>query len=336
MSLETLWYGRSPWRWLLWPLSQLYRGVVVARRAHWLAHPERRHRSRSPLVVVGNLTVGGSGKTPLVVALVQYAQAAGLRPAVVSRGYGGRAPNYPCLVASSPEAARVGDEPLLIWQRTGCPVMVDPQRARAVALLERDFAPDVIISDDGLQHYAMARDLELVVVDRQRGFGNGLCLPAGPLREPLTRLRDGCLMVGNGGSIATSLIDALTPGAGARTCFYHLVPTRFVTLDGTRSEDVASWSGVAVRAVAGIGHPRRFFDTLEALGVSVDGQAFPDHHRFAASDFDTQEQRPLVMTEKDAVKCRHLGLQNAWYLEVEARLSPDLRQAFQDILNCRR
>ncbi|MBK8971555.1 MAG: tetraacyldisaccharide 4'-kinase [Hahellaceae bacterium] len=182
-KIEQIWYEGSAWRWALVPLSLLYRAVVTFRRYRWLKRPGAAYRSRVPLIVIGNLTVGGTGKTPLTLACIALARALGLRPGVVSRGYGGKAPHYPCRVDQSPDAALVGDEPLLIWRNSACPVVVSPIRADAVALLESAFSPDIIFSDDGLQHYAMARQAEIVVVDGKRGYGNGWCLPAGPLRE---------------------------------------------------------------------------------------------------------------------------------------------------------
>ncbi len=322
--VERLWYGNSAWRWLLWPLSLLFLAVVTVRRWRWLDASRRGWRAPVPVIVVGNLTVGGTGKTPLVLAIIELARALGLRPGVVSRGYGGQAAVYPCAVEDHPDAGVVGDEPLLLWRRGRCPVVVAPRRAAAAAALWQRYAPDLIISDDGLQHYALVRDAEIVIVDAARRFGNGLCLPAGPLREPLSRLRSVDLVVGNGGVVA--------PGSMA----FHLVPTDFVSLaDGSRRR-ATCWAGVTCVAVAGIGNPERFFATLRELGLAIEPCPFPDHYRFAASDFARFAGRPLLMTEKDAVKCRALGLQDAWYLEVEARLEPALRDALTALLTDRR
>jgi tetraacyldisaccharide 4'-kinase len=321
--VERVWYGHSLWRWVLWPLSLLYRLFVTHKRRRWLAKPRQSYHANVPLIVVGNLSVGGTGKTPLVLKLIDMARDLGLAPGVISRGYGGNAPAYPCAVEDYPEAAIVGDEPLLIWRRSRCPVVVAPRRAEAAALLISRFSPDIIFSDDGLQHYALGRDFEIVVVDGKRQFGNTLCLPAGPLREPLERLRSVDLVVGNGCAVAGS------------PYFFRIAAGQFVALGDGKRQDGSAWIGTGCVAVAGIGNPERFFQTLRELGLAIEPHAFPDHYQFSREDFSAFAGRPVLMTEKDAVKCGGLGLNNAWYLEVEAQMNPALTQAMTTLLTDR-
>lgn len=324
-KIEQIWYEGSAWRWALVPLSLLYRAVVTFRRYRWLKRPGAAYRSRVPLIVIGNLTVGGTGKTPLTLACIALARALGLRPGVVSRGYGGKAPHYPCRVDQSPDAALVGDEPLLIWRNSACPVVVSPIRADAVALLESAFSPDIIFSDDGLQHYAMARQAEIVVVDGKRGYGNGWCLPAGPLREPLRRLAEVDLEVYNGADPPH--------GSGLR---FDLVPDEWITVSAPElrksTADFLQGNLKDCVAIAGIGNPERFFATLHQMGLASETHSFPDHYQYTAEDFVRFRGRTLLMTEKDAVKCAHLDLKDAWYLSVKAQLSPELTKRLTHLM----
>lgn len=311
--LTAAWFRGHPALWLLWPFSVLFAVVAALRRAYYRL-PGRAWRAPVPVVVVGNITVGGSGKTPLVIALVEALRAAGLRPGVVSRGYGGRT-DYPCRVRDGSRAEAVGDEPLLIQRRTGAPVVVDPLRVRGVQHLLAHTDCNVVLLDDGLQHYALARDLELVVVDGDRGFGNGWRLPMGPLREPVSRLRSIAWVIQNGGE------QPCWPSAIAM----RLQPGTLVPLSG--AEPVPAPAEPVV-AVAGIGHPERFFATLAAQGWAVEPQPFPDHHAFSAEDFRPWLDRAVVMTEKDAVKCAGIAPPRSWFLPVTAVLPPAFLQDF--------
>lgn len=312
--LTAAWFRGHPVLWLLWPLSLLFTALAALRRAYYRL-PGRAWRAPVPVIVVGNITVGGSGKTPLVIALVEALLAAGLRPGVVSRGYGGRTV-YPCRVTADSRAEAVGDEPLLIQRRTGVPVVVDPLRVRGVRQLLAQADCNVVLLDDGLQHYALARDLELVVVDGDRGFGNAQRLPMGPLREPVRRLRSVAWVMQNGGE------RSCWPGAIAmRLQAGALVPLAAVTGPAPSSNE-------PVVAVAGIGHPERFFATLAGQGWSVEPQAFPDHHAFVAEDFRPWLDRAVVMTEKDAVKCADIAPSRSWFLPVTAVLPSAFLQDF--------
>ncbi len=308
--LERAWYRPDSWSRLLAPLAWLYGRVAKARRRAFTLHPERRYRAPVPVVVVGNISVGGTGKTPVISALAEHLRRAGWQPGIVSRGYGGRSAHYPLRVNASTAPAECGDEPLLLAQRTACPVVVDPNRSRAVQALLEGGGCNLVLSDDGLQHYALDRDIEIAVVDAVRGLGNGRLLPAGPLREPPARLSEVDFLVANGGA---------WPGA----TLMQLRCTALVQLTTGRRVSPADWqASPCVHAVAGIGNPERFFTTLTQLGFQPEPHPLPDHHDFEASDLDFADGLPVIMTEKDAVKCRRFARPEHWYLEVEADL-PD-------------
>jgi tetraacyldisaccharide 4'-kinase len=318
------WYQGSRWLCVLRPLEWLFRRLVLRRRAQYLSHPERVWQPPVPLIIVGNISVGGTGKTPLVLALLQWAQAAGYRPGVVSRGYGSNASQYPCLVVAGTNAAEVGDEPLLIVERSGCPLVIDPDRVAAAKHLLQQTDCDLIISDDGLQHYRLGRSLEILVLDSERGLGNGRCLPEGPLREPPERMDSVDLVVVNGEG-------AFRP-AGAHVM--QLIPGALRALDGSVSLRASGWSGARrVHALAGIGNPQRFFDSLRRLGFDPIPHSFSDHHAFSAEDLEFGDDLALIMTEKDAVKCRNLAPANSWYLPVEAQLDAVFESALATQLN---
>lgn len=318
--LERAWYRPSPgFLYLLLPLEWLFRLVVTLRR-RWLQ--KRAMPQLTPIIVVGNINLGGTGKTPLVIALVRWLQAQGYKPGVVSRGYGGREQDAPRVVTASSRAEEVGDEPLLIAQATGCAVVVGPDRVGGVARLEADFGCNIIVSDDGLQHYALSRDIEIVVVDGARGLGNGHCLPVGPLREPAWRLNTADILVVTGESSLRWSRQAYR---------LRLEPGKLVNLK-TGATRPASEFSVAVHAVAGIGNPRRFFTTLIELGMRPVTHSFPDHHPFTPSDLAFGDSLPVIMTEKDAVKCRAFANEDLWYLPVTAALPADFFAGFEQKL----
>lgn len=314
--LEQRWYGGREPGWGLRGLTLLFAGLVALRRwlyrRGWLSS----RRLPVPVLVIGNLTVGGAGKTPLAIALCEALRARGWRPAVVSRGYGRRSREVLRVMPDS-SAEQVGDEPRLIAARSGCPVAVASRRTDAAELLlaDRNLEIDVIVADDGLQHLALQRDLEIVVVDCARGLGNQHLLPAGPLREPASRLAEIALRVGNGGSSAAGVGLSLTP--------MHLRMLDAVPLQGGPARALSSWRGQRVHAVAGIGHPQRFFAALRALGLLPVEHPFPDHHAFVAADLDFAEPLPVLMTEKDAVKCRSFARPDWYTVPVSAELPAD-------------
>lgn len=310
--LTRAWYQGHPALHLLRPLEWLYRTVVQRRRQRFLAGAGTIYRAPVPVLVVGNITVGGTGKTPLILWLIEHCRARGLRVGVVSRGYGAKPPQLPWRVEAGQTADIAGDEPLLIVQRSGVPLMIDPDRSRAVAALLAAEPLDLILSDDGLQHYRLARDLELVLIDAARGLGNGRCLPAGPLREPLERLQTVDAQLFNGASADSA------EGYG-----FSLQPRALVHLRTGEQRPLDHFPpGQALHAVAGIGNPQRFFKTLEGLHWRPVAHAFADHAPYSAEMLSFTPALPVLMTEKDAVKCRAFAADDWWYLAVDAVPSP--------------
>ena len=308
------WYRRSGWRFVLWPLAALFGIITAIRRVAYRWGFLRVRHPGAPVIVVGNISVGGTGKSPLVIALAKCLCEAGFRPGIVSRGYRGQADHWPQSVAADSDVRLVGDEPVMIAHRAQCPVVVGPDRVAAVErLLAGHPECDLIISDDGLQHYRLGRDIEIAVIDGVRRYGNGLLLPAGPLREPVARLEDVDFVVVNGGDAG--------PGEYAMT----LRPLRWCAVgDPARIMDLSAFNGTDAHALAAIGHPERFFSTLTQLGIHFDTRIFPDHHPLRAIDLDFQDEQAVLMTEKDAVKCGEIAPSNAWYLEIEAVIDEDL------------
>lgn len=319
--LVQAWYAGHAGLVALWPLEKLYRAVVQRKRNDFLTGKLDSYRAPVPVIVVGNITVGGTGKTPLILWLIEHCRARGLKVGVVSRGYGGQPPQWPWRVRAGDDAAVVGDEPSLLVRRTGVPVVIDPQRPRAIELLCAQEQPDLILCDDGLQHYRMQRDLELVLIDAARGLGNGRCLPAGPLREPAQRLE----------SVDAVLVNGARDDSPQGYAMY-LQPVELVQVTTGQSAPLEHFAaGQAMHAIAGIGNPQRFFNTLAELGWQPQGHAFADHAQFGPDDLQFNDGLPLLMTEKDAVKCRSFAPAHAWYLKVAARPSP----AFVDWLDVR-
>lgn len=309
--LVRAWYQGHPALGLLAPLEALYRRVARRKRQRFLAGQGSIHRAPVPVIVVGNLTVGGTGKTPMILWLIGHLRARGLRVGVVSRGYGATPPSLPWRVRATDTAAVAGDEPLLIVQRTGVALVTDPDRGRAVERLLAEERLDVILSDDGLQHYRLARDLELVMVDAARGFGNGRCLPAGPLREPLERLAEVDAVIHNGAAVDPADGFGLT-----------LQPSALINLRSGEPRPLDFFPpGQRLHALAGIGNPGRFFATLEGLHWQPLPHAFADHATYSAAELAFTPALPLVMTEKDAVKCRSFAAADWWYLAVDAQPS---------------
>ena len=310
--LLAAWYAGHPALALLRPLEALYRRVVTRKRARFLSGENASYRAPVPVIVVGNITVGGTGKTPMILWLIEHCRQQGLKVGVVSRGYGAKPPQLPWRVRADQPAEQAGDEPLLIVQRTGVPLMIDPDRARAVQALLVSEALDLILCDDGMQHYRLARDLELVLIDAARGLGNGRCLPAGPLREPAERLQGADAVLFNGAS--TDRAD----GFG-----FCLQPSALVNLSSGERRPLDHFPvGQHLHAVAGIGNPQRFFNTLQGLNWQPLPHPFADHAQFSARSLAFSPPLPLVMTEKDAVKCRPFAADDWWYLAVEAQPTP--------------
>lgn len=322
IRLLEAWYRGHPALVLLRPLEALFRCIVQRRRERFLRGEGDIYRAPVPVLVVGNITIGGTGKTPLILWLIQACRRRGLRVGVVSRGYGAKPPYLPWWVAADQSAEQAGDEPLLIVQRSGVPLVIDPDRPKAVQALLEAQPLDLILCDDGLQHYRLARDLELVLIDAARGLGNGLCLPAGPLREPVERLDSVDAILYNGAGVDP-------PGGYAFT----LQPSALVHLASGERRPLDHFPpGTALHALAGIGNPRRFFATLEALHWRPIPHAFADHARYRAEQLRFSPALPVVMTEKDAVKCRAFAPADCWYLAVDAVPSPAFADWFDAAL----
>ncbi len=324
--LQRQWLRLTPWHVVLIPLSILFGLVVALRRGFYRAGLLRAIRLPVPVIVVGNISVGGTGKTPLVLWLADFLRRQGYHPGIVSRGYGGGTAGAAAVDIRSDPAA-VGDEPLLLARKSGCPVWVGRDRVAAGnALLRAHPDCDVLVSDDGLQHYRLGRDVEIAVVDGERKFGNGLLLPGGPLREGVSRLRSVDAVVVNGGSPkAAMLLDSEFEMRLEGEVFCNLRQPELCA-------GAVDFGGKKLHAVAGIGNPQRFFAHLRGLGLAFEEHAFPDHCVFRSQDLDYRDADALLMTEKDAVKCAGFADERYWALAVEAILPPAFGQTMLEKL----
>lgn len=308
-------YQGSRWLWPLKPLGALYQLGMARREKAYQLGKKATWKAPVPVIVVGNITLGGTGKSPLVAWLSNWLVSQGWSPGIVTRGYGGTSSHYPLFVTAATNVAESGDEPLMLAQQTGLPVVADPKRPRGVQALVAAGC-DIVLSDDGLQHLALARDIELVVVDGARGLGNGRCLPAGPLRESPSRLQRVDAVIVNGDSQQALPVGSVTT--------MQLAPRYWRRLDdGARFSLAPLPFTLPVHAVAGIGNPERFFRTLSDLGVSGDWHPLADHQHYSADALKFADIRPIIMTAKDAVKCFALAPSNSWVLDVEATLPPE-------------
>ncbi|PRY66091.1 lipid-A-disaccharide kinase [Vreelandella songnenensis] len=322
MTLAERWlkgaYQDSRWLWPLRPLGALYQRVMARREAAYRRGAKSAWQAPVPVIVVGNITLGGTGKSPLVAWLGRWLVDKGWSPGIVTRGYGGESGRYPLHVTARTDPAHSGDEPVMLAQQTGLPVVADPDRPRGVKALV-DAGCDIILSDDGLQHLALGRDIELVVIDGKRGLGNRRCLPAGPLRESPERLLRVDAVIANGTLERTLDLDrpvSITP--------MRLQPVSWRRLSDAERFPLAPLPfSLPILGVAGIGNPQRFFATLSDLGVKGEMQPLADHQSFSAETFTAAHGRPVVMTAKDAVKCLDIAPPDSWVLEVEAVLPLD-------------
>ncbi|MBK1695469.1 tetraacyldisaccharide 4'-kinase [Chromatium weissei] len=303
---------------LLLPLTWLYCAIVVARRWSYQRGWLKSVRLPVPVIVVGNLTVGGTGKTPLVLRLAERLQEYGKTPAILTRGYGGAARHWPQVVHSNSDSAQLGDEPVLLARRSGCLVIAGPNRV-AAGQLALQLGCDIVLTDDGLQHYRLARNVEIALIDGERGLGNGHCLPAGPLREPPARLVSVDLLLYHGGT--------------ERQPQMHLIADMAVNLrQPTLTRPLADFRGQRVLAVAGIGYPQRFFNSLIALGLNIEPRPYSDHHRFTAAELAQWPPLPVLMTEKDAVKCATWANENHWFVPVKAAVDAEFLAQFDRLV----
>lgn len=302
------------------PLSLLFGLITAVRRWFYTIGLFKSRGFEIPVIVVGNLTVGGTGKTPLVIWLAKYLQQQGFRPGIVARGYRGQAKNWPQQVREDSDVASVGDEALLLSQSTSLPVCVGPDRPAAVQALLDHTDCNIVVTDDGLQHYALVRDIEIAVIDGERRFGNGFLLPAGPLREPQSRLKSVDLVVANG-----------NPGAGEFAMRVRSPEIRRMTGD-QESVPLDSLECCRVHAIAGIGNPERYFGLLRQQSIAIIPHEFPDHYQFVPDDLDFGDDLPILMTEKDAVKCLRFAKDNYFVVHVEAHPDATFIHRFNELL----
>ncbi len=324
-AIQQSWQRARWYSWLLLPLSLLYISMVQIRGLAYRWGFLKSHKVPVAVVVVGNLSVGGTGKTPLVIELVEALKARGRRPGVIARGYCGHSKRCSHEITAEDTAAQVGDEPRLIFERCRVPVVVGPNRVESAQLLLKKHACDVVLSDDGFQHFALQRELDIVVIDGERGFGNGWCLPAGPLREPRSALARADMIVVNGEQQHEN--DRYDHVFSMHTYIEHAIQ-----IYGKETRSLTKFSGKSAHVVAGIGNPKRFFSQLQAHGIEIIAHEYPDHHRFKREDFvfaSHLQELPILMTEKDAVKCRVLideqtDRRQYWKIPLRVRLDTAL------------
>lgn len=328
--IENSWYEAKWWNVWLLPLSAVFFLLSHSRRL-WLTYISKAVKNNAiPVVVIGNINVGGTGKTPLTCELVSQLNESGIKVGIISRGYGSKAPYYPYALNKDEPANIVGDEPKLLRDRLNCPVVIGPDRNAAIKLLSEQKV-DLILSDDGLQHYKMARDYEIVVLDAKRQLGNGWLLPAGPLREGKWRLKNVDTVIFNGAFVNGAFLnEALGSDLTDKECQkaqMTIIPTAWVNAKTGERKELNFFSGKKLHAVVGIGNPQRFFSTLDSLSVEYKEHIFADHHGFIKTDLNIVDEysQQIVMTEKDWVKCSAFADENMWYLEVNAQLSTALK-----------
>lgn len=320
MTPDKIWYSNHPLRFALLPLSWLFCASVSIRRQAYRYGLLPSRRLSIPVIVVGNITVGGTGKTPLVIWIAQLLKQHGYKPGIVSRGYGGKAERWPQQVRLDSDPRVVGDEAILLAKHSGCPVAVAPKRLQAIDSLLSYYNCNVIISDDGLQHYALQRDIEIQVSDDIRRYGNQFCLPAGPLRESLNRLKKVDFLVTKGATLRSHM-------ATKEFSMHYQIKSLCNLKDSRVSQPLSALRGQTVHAVAGIGHPERFFIRLRDHGLKVHEHSFPDHYPFKKMDIYFNDQLPVIMTEKDAVKCNAIADTRHWFLPIEANLPIEFGQS---------
>jgi tetraacyldisaccharide 4'-kinase len=311
-----MWYEGAPSYRLLLPLSGIYWFLITLRRFLYQIGLFGRHKAAVPVIVVGNITTGGTGKTPVTIWLVNALRERGLAAGIVSRGYGGSRSSTSMRVDAASDPTVVGDEPVLLAQRTQCPVVVDANRARAAQMLADD-GVDVIVADDGLQHYRLERTYEICVIDGARGLGNRLLLPAGPLRETIDRLEEVDQILVNGMRHEES--TDITVGE-QNAIEFNLVASEVERLNGSLTRPIKRFSGTTVHGIAAIGNPARFFDMLRAHGIQVIEHAFRDHAAISQRDLDFGDDFDVLMTEKDAVKLGHVSSDKYWVVPVDMQI----------------
>ena len=317
--IDDLWYGQHPLSIMMVPLSWCYHFFMLLRFFAYKNHLLKSKNLSIPVIVIGNIVVGGTGKTPLVIWLAKYLQNIGYQPGIVSRGYKGKNIKQPQQVHAYSDPALVGDEPVLIAQRTDCPVAIARDRYAAATMLFEHQQANIIICDDGLQHYALERDIEIAVIDGKRRHGNARFLPAGPLREPVSRLQDVDIIVCHDGAMHGELDMQYTA-------------SKLYSLLGTQKMPLKAFTKKSIHAVAGIGNPKQFFSYLRKHGIEVIEHQFPDHYAFKAQDIAFADDLPVIMTEKDAVKCVSFASEKHWFLSLDVHLPSIFEEQLQSLL----
>ncbi|NOS73838.1 MAG: tetraacyldisaccharide 4'-kinase [Methyloglobulus sp.] len=315
-----IWYKDAFLGILLLPFASIFSDIVRVRRFLYRKGVLKSHTLPVPVIVIGNITVGGTGKTPLIIWLAELLAKSGYKPGIISRGYGGKSEIWPQAVNENSNVTSVGDEALLIAKQTRLPLVVGSSRVESAKKLLAEFDCNVVLSDDGLQHYALNRAIEIAVIDGERRFGNGYCLPAGPLREPIERLSSVDFVVVNGEKYADHEFSM------------QLVGDTAINMKTGEQKPLQAFQGIDCHALAGIGNPERFFKLLELNGLTCLTHSFPDHYSFECDDIEFGDNKPVLMTEKDAVKCTQFAGQHHWYLPVTAVPELDFGQQFLDLL----
>lgn len=320
-KITDIWYSKHPLRWILLPFSYLYLIGYFIHRLIYKTGIKKITKFNVPIIVVGNITVGGTGKTPLTIKLSEILQQQGYNPGIVSRGYKGTSKSFPKLVTDHSDPVEVGEEAALMAMRTKCPVAIGPQRVKAINLLLQNFSCDIILCDDGLQHHAIKKDIEIALIDGERKLGNQLCLPAGPLREPKKRLKSVDFVVMHERRLTSHYSMALKVDE-----IYNL-QNEYLKLEPQDMRDMI------IHAVAGIGNPMSFFTSLRLMGLTINEHVFPDHHIYRKQDFAfLKPNEIMIMTEKDAIKCKKFAEKNFWVLSVCAVMNSKFTQDFLSIL----
>ena len=330
--LENIWYQKGRGKWFLLPFTWVY--CILHSFQRWKL-TRKRSKITVPVVIVGNISIGGTGKTPTVIYLAKLLIKAGYKPAIITRGYGGKSTKWPQEVTELSNTKEVGDEAVLLAKRTKLPVVAGADRSVDIQYLRSRYDCDVILSDDGLQHYSLHRDIEIVLIDAERQLGNGWCIPAGPLRENACRLKKVDFVLFNHGLAKSNLQKDRFAQQHQLECFFSMCllgKCIYSLFDKNVSQYLVELEGQTVHAVTGIGNPARFYSALEQQGLHLIKHSFPDHHDFTEKELYFDDDKVIIMTEKDAVKCQQFSVENCWYLPIEARIESEFDRLFMDKL----
>lgn len=316
--LDHYWYDFNIVAFLMLPLAVVFCLISLLRRLMYKIYIFRSYKLPVPVIIIGNITVGGTGKTPMLVEVCKQLKLAGLKPGIISRGYGGKSKQWPLDVKQDSDALETGDEPLMLARRTQCPVVVGPDRVADAKHLLEHYDCNVILSDDGMQHYRLRRDFEIAIVDAKRKSGNGFCLPAGPLREPKWRLNSADLVIENGGDM--------------NEFAYRVIAEKVISITSSKQAELKEFKDHLVHALAGIGNPDRFFNILETNQINYIPHIFPDHHVYRIKDLQFSDELAVIMTEKDAVKCKKYSMNHYWYMPIDVDLSDKAQSKLDEII----